>query len=662
MRDVFERVLPNVLSGYEARPGQVAMAQAVLNALRDEIPLLVEAGTGTGKTLAYLLPAALSGRKVVVSTATKALEEQLIEKDVPIVRAVLLALGRHVSFAVMKGLPNYLCRRRYQELRLDGGRGVEDAELSQLHVWVEQTRLGDLSELRGHTEDSPLVRLVRSSAETRIGASCSYYDECFVTTMRRQAEDADVVIVNHHLFFADLALRTGRSEGHASVIPPYDAVIFDEAHQVEDTAAEFFGTRVSSAGLDSLVAEAERVLAARAVSDARIGSMLGALREASRALFSALRPFSGVAEESRKLFAPSELTDVQLKPYYALDARLEGLLSFVHDSSPTSALIARRAREFRDALAAILNDPNSRCVCWVDARERSVSVTSYPLDLRGLLEQRLFARTKAVVATSATLATVHRDGSIDFQFTRSRLGAPTETRELVVPSPFDFSRQAGLYIANDLPEPLSPEFEARALERAVELIQVTDGGAFLLTTSTRAMRAFGQALRARLANPVYVQGELSKLEILERFRREKNAVLSATLTFWEGVDVPGSALRLVILDKIPFAVPTDPVTVARSRVIESEGGNPFAEYIMPAAAVTLKQGFGRLVRGARDFGIVALLDPRVVKKPYGRRLLRALPPAARLQSLDEVRTFWAEVLGHDAGCSGRADVVFPPAP
>ena len=654
------------------------MAHAVDQALRDEGHLFVEAGTGTGKTLAYLVPAILSGRKVVISTATRALQEQIFAKDLPLVRAVLADHGIVFKAALMKGLSNYLCKRRLNE-RLRSGELVP-AELARVERWAGESRDGDRAELVDLEEGAPAWRDVESSTETRIGAGCKYYDECFVTRMRREAEQANVVVVNHHLFFADLALRTGKAGGIGFAIPSYDAVIFDEAHQIESVATDFFGVRISTARIDSLLRDARRgVTAARAVGGAAT-LLVDQVEHAAKLFFSAWQGAGSVAgppsreglrrapagrgEDSRRMLAATDWTDARCSALSRLDVTLEALHAFAlaNDRDDAVAILARRAGDLRADLARIHatsqveerhwedDDPVAgalakaassfrRGVVWIDQRERSVSLGASPVDLGPVLREKLFDRVASVVCTSATLATGSSVGP-SFHFARSRLGARSDTAELVVPSPFDFAKRAALYVAEDLPDPSGYGFDEACADRVVELVAITGGGAFVLCTSNRAMRSLRSALEQRVPGPLLVQGEAPKHVLLDRFRASGAAVLVATLSFWEGVDVPGHALRLVVLDKIPFAVPSDPIVAARCARIEAEGGNPFTQYSVPSAAITLKQGFGRLIRTKKDAGLVALLDSRAVKKGYGRSLLASLPPARRVRTLEDVRDFW----------------------
>jgi ATP-dependent DNA helicase DinG len=638
------------------REGQVSMAEAVEDALEKERHLLVEAGTGTGKTLAYLVPAVLSGRKVVVSTATRALQEQIVVKDLPLLTEALAAHGVAAPrVALMKGLANYVCLRRLAEARASGEYGI-DADFARIVAWLEQTETGDRAELADLAEDAPVWRAVASSSDTRIGAGCEHFEECFVTRMRREAEEAQIVVVNHHLFLADLALRSGPRGGRASVLPPYDAVVFDEAHQIEDIATDFFGVRVSSARVDALLRDADRALgAANALEALASGPVRGTLesaREASRAFFAALA-FGGASSESKRALTEDDLAPAVREAYGALDIRLDALEAIAGARKEEAVqMIARRAGDLREELRGIVHGVTSTddgevvpVVRWIDVRARSVSLGASPVDVGATLRSRLFDRVPSVVCTSATLAT----GS-HFHFAKARLGAPPEAGELVVPSPFDFASQAALYLPGDLPDPADPAFEAAAVDRIAELVAMTDGGAFVLCTSTRAMKALHAGLRGRIARepaekrrPLLLQGERPKHMLLSRFRASERAVLVATMSFWEGVDVPGWALRLVVLDKIPFAPPNDPVVAARSARIDREGGSGFSQYSVPSAAMTLKQGFGRLIRTQRDAGVVAVLDGRIVRKGYGRALLASLPPARRIREMRELREFWAGI-------------------
>jgi ATP-dependent DNA helicase DinG len=637
------------LPGYEVRDGQLAMAKAVGDAFARDRHLFVEAGTGTGKTLAYLVPAILSGKKIVVSTATKALQEQIFEKDLPFAREVLAEHGVETRIAVMKGLGNYLCKRRLA--------AADPVPLGRIARWASESQTGDRSELDWLDDGSPLWRDVQSGSDTRIGAGCTYHDECFVTKMKRDAEAAQIVVVNHHLFFADLALRTAKT-GFGAALPAYDAVVFDEAHQIETVATEFFGVRVSTSRIDSLVRDARRALFAAKVLDSSSMAIVDGVETAAYGFF---RGFTG--DEARRTLGASDWTRPRRDALAALDAALEALASFAlaNDRHESIAVLARRAGDLRGDLARVhASAPQERhwvpddeelahavkpfegSVLWLETRGANVALGASPVDVGPILRERLFDRVPSVVMTSATLATSTHAGP-SFHFAKGRLGAHAETTELVVASPFDFQARAILYTAEDLPEPTEPGFDEACADRAAELVAITGGGAFVLCTSTRAMKSIHASLSGRVPGPLFVQGQAPKHVLLERFRASGSATLVATMSFWEGVDVPGRALRLVVIDKIPFAVPTDPLVAARCKRIEQDGGNPFSEYSVPSAAITLKQGFGRLVRTKKDAGVVALLDRRAVRRGYGKSLLSSLPPARRTTSLEGLREMWWEL-------------------
>ncbi len=641
------------------------MADAVERMLAEDRVLLCEAGTGTGKTLAYLVPAILSGRKVVVSTATRALQEQIASHDLPLIQRVL---GLDPRAAVMKGLSNYLCRRRFQEFRssAESLRPTWARSLGAVESWAQQTETGDIVELASLAEGDAIWREVTSSSETRIGVRCPHYEECFATRMKRDAEAARLVIVNHHLFFADLALRGPHP---ARVIPDYDAVIFDEAHRLEDIATDFFGVRVSRSRFESLFRDAERALRASGLADPLFGGGEGLVESARAASIGFWK------ELAKAVNGPDGRTTLERDiwvgeleaSWHTLDSTLDGLSQFARakrgavgeDGGPKALAIAeavdlveRRTQSARDDLATAIEGSAGR-VTWFDSSGRSPALSSSPVDMSHILKDRLFESVPAVALTSATLASTDADGTVGYKYLRSRVGLAGDdvlVDEAIVASPFEFEASALFYTPQDLPPPNDVAFLPRAVERIVELVNITDGGAFVLTTSLRSMRALGRGLRQRLAErSILIQGEGPKASLLGRFRGEGNSVLVATMSFWEGVDVPGRALRLVVLEKIPFAVPTDPVGKARAQAIEDSGGNAFLEFQVPAAAITLKQGFGRLIRTRADRGIVALLDERVHSRAYGEQLLQSLPPARRVDSIQEASRLWQQMQSPASG-------------
>ena len=624
--------LAHRVEGYELRSSQLAMADTVERALEGDGIALIEAGTGTGKTLAYLVPALLSDRKIVISTGTKTLQDQIMEHDLPLLRQYLPVVP---DVAVLKGIGNYLCQRRFAEF-VQGSAAVEGAAadgVDTLTAWQDATKTGDRAELSALPEDHALWNHVLSSSETRIGARCSHYEDCFVTKARRRAEDAQIVVVNHHLFFADLATRQPHGGG---VLPPYDAVIFDEAHQIEDVATQFFGVQVSSTKIEVLLRDAERSLAAVKATDG-VASIASNVRQCAAQFFGVL-PQGGGPDRGRTAITPEVMSGPVKAEMLKLDAALETLAEHCKVKAAKAesiAQIARRAGKIRDDVATIIEGTSGTHVTWIETRGRRVLLGASPIDVSTILRDELFMRGGAVVMTSATLST-----GTSFEYTKRRLGIDIEIDEAILPSPFDYETQAALYLPGHMPDPRSAGFLDAATDESLALLRLTGGGAFVLCTSFRVMHALADRCRGEIPFPVFVQGDAPKGVLLDRFRGSPNAVLFATASFWEGVDVPGDGLRLVIIDKLPFDVPTDPLIVARCDRLKEEGIQPFMKYLVPAAAIGLKQGFGRLIRTRRDRGIVAILDSRIVTKGYGKVFLRSLPPAARCTSLQQVTDFW----------------------
>ncbi len=633
--------------GYESRPGQLAMAERIAAAIDGDERLLVEAGTGTGKTLAYLIPALLSGRKVVVSTGTKTLQDQIATVDIPRLRAILDptgALGRPLTWAVMKGLQNYVCLRRLAER--DRQRSLlPTPELDRVLAWVGETASGDRADLADLPDDSALWRDVQATPETRIGARCTFFEKCFVTQMRRRAADAQLVIVNHHLYFADLALRSQWPE--AQVLPPHEVVIFDEAHQIEDVATEFFGLHVSTQRMFALSRDLAR---AAEVSAARAQSAAGRLNAVTAALADALRdrlPAPAPGRDEVRVPLPENLwAGVALTRYHELDGVLEEIAAWLDGDSDAVresrhpaelAALGRRANALRADLGLLVGSRGKGSVRWVSATSRNVSLHASPIHVGPALARAFDACAGPIIFTSATLTVA---GS--FSFIRERVGLGDAAAEATYPSPFRYARQALLYVATDLPDPRADIFPKAAAARMAELAAITGGRALFLFTSFRNLRVAEAYLRAKTKLRLLVQGEKPRHLLLAELREKIGSVLLATQSFWEGVDVPGEALSLVVIDKIPFDVPDDPLTAARIDHLRESGGEPFSAFQIPRAALALKQGFGRLIRGHGDFGIVAMLDGRLLQKPYGRDLIASLPAdCPRTESLDEVATFWS---------------------
>jgi ATP-dependent DNA helicase DinG len=619
-------LLARALPDYEERPSQGALSAAVERTLHEGGLLLAEAGTGTGKTLAYLLPAAHLGRRVVISTGTKNLQEQLLNKDIPILAR---ALGRELNVAVMKGRGNYLCLQRHRTFGQAGSfRRFDEIPLYRaVEAWAPATATGDRGEIADLPDAVDFWREISAASENCIGQSCPDFDPCWVTRMRQRALEADIVVVNHHLLCADLAVKDGN---YGQVIPPYDTLILDEAHLLEDVATQYFGVQVSSHRIDEVCRDVERELKAAALDAREVRAEVDSLRHRADQFFRLLSQGHG------RTLRPDWMTSRMAEEAAALASRLDGLrtaLLAVPDRPESLTGLAGRALALRGELAFVLDAADDGHVYFVEARGRGVHLKATPIDVSERLQEQLFHSVRAAVLTSATLAV---DGRFDYL--KARLGI-TAAEELILASPFAFEEQAIFYVPLRMPEPRSPEFVERAAEEVIRLLETSHGRAFVLFTSHANMNAVAEKAAGRLDYPILIQGEAPKAVLLETFKTTPGAVLFATASFWQGVDVVGDQLSCVIIDKLPFASPGDPVVAARIDRLRNRGGNPFAEYQVPVAILMLKQGLGRLIRSASDRGILAVLDSRLVEKGYGRRFLESLPPARLVHDLKAAAEF-----------------------
>jgi ATP-dependent DNA helicase DinG len=612
---------------YEHRPGQVDMAKAVWRALRHDEILLAEAGTGIGKSLAYLLPALHMDRRVVISTGTKALQEQLAGKDLPLCEKLL---GRPVRAVTVKGRANYLCLHYWRQFRaqplfttLDEGRHFQ-----ALCDWADHTGTGDKADWRGIPEGLPTWREVNARGERCLGSHCPLYNECFVVLLRRQAEAAEVVVTNHHLLFADLALK---NRWDAAALPEYAHLVLDEAHEAEESATSFFGTSASKHMLNEWLGDA-----ARALKEGGRGRGAGILQDAGQAALFFFGHFEG--REHRDSLTAGFLDADAKKLRGRLTMRLDSAaLALEAQRGDDEALgLLERLEAWREAFDFALDAEHDGFARWIEVRGKNVIFGSSPIDVGPLLRDHLFSRLNGALLTSATLTVGGR-----FDYLRGRLGVPPRAEELRVPSPFDYGQQGLLYVPSRFPDPSSEDFQEALCASVAELVCLSRGRAFVLCTSIRSMRAVAQALDGRVPYAVLMQGDEPKGVLLKRFRMAGNAVLVATASFWQGVDVQGEALSLVVLDKIPFAVPSDPVTQARIEYIRKEGEDPFQSFQLPSAAIMLQQGAGRLIRSAKDRGVVACFDVRLRRRAYGRTLLASLPPFRLTHSLEDVEAFFA---------------------
>ncbi len=618
------------LTGFVARPTQQDMAARIEQAIEDRAVFIAESGTGTGKTLAYLVPAILSGKKVLISTGTKALQDQLFQRDLPTIRD---ALGVPVTTALLKGRANYLCLHRLERAEIETrfGTSVRTDNLRKIREWAGRTASGDTSELADVPEEVEVWPQVTSTPENCLGSTCEYFNTCFVNKARREALAAEILVVNHHLFFADLVLR---EEGFGQLLPGVEAVIFDEAHQLPDIASNFFGSTVSSQqllglGRDSITEEHKE------------HSAVAGLEAAARVLDKAvadLRLALGI-EPRRAAWGKIE----QHKPFQvALEAmrsaltQLSALLERAAVKGTGLANCWRRSQELLDRVFLLSDQPPPEHVRWFETSARHFVLRMTPMDIATPFHQCLADGKKAWIFTSATLAV-----GKSFSHFQAQLGLG-EAQTAQWESPFDYATQALLYVPRGMPPPSVPDYTERVVERAIPVLEASRGRAFMLFTSHRALKLAAELLSGRIAYPLLVQGSAPRSELLQRFRDLGNAVLLGTSSFWEGVDVRGEALSTVIIDKLPFASPDDPVLQARGEAMEREGRSAFMEYLLPNAVIALKQGAGRLIRDVQDKGVLMLCDPRLLSKGYGKIFLASLPPLRRTHDPAVVQAFFSQ--------------------
>jgi ATP-dependent DNA helicase DinG len=633
---------------YEFRRGQLAMATAVEDALNEKRHLIVEAGTGTGKTLAYLLPIIKSGQRVIVSTGTKNLQEQLFFKDVPFLEEALFGESTtgspRLKVCYMKGRQNYLCRKKLYDLTgqpvLNGLEEIN--EFRTLLDWEKETKTGDRAELSMLPETSPLWGKLNASAEHCVGSKCAEFERCFITEMRRKAAESDIIIVNHHLFFADLSVKLSAEKApDAGVLPSAACVIFDEAHELEDVASSYFGITVSNLKVEDLLRDLEITLREKKMISTDLLQLSGRIRERAQFFFSLLPAGDGrFAFDNREDFLEENGGEfVGLKNVLR---QLHSEMQAIPNKPDEVHNLIRRTDELHAQLCFLMESRDRNTVYWIERRGgrgrggkvENVFLQATPIDVSAILRRSLFDRFDSIVLTSATLAVAG-----GFDYIKGRLGLEN-ARELIVPSHFDYESQALFFVPPNMPDPRDAGFTAQATMRIRQLLEITRGRAFCLFTSLAQMQQVHDALLGQLDYPMLLQGSAPKTALIEQFRSTPNAVLFATSSFWQGVDVQGEQLSCVIIDKIPFAVPSDPIVQARGRAIDEAGGNSFVDYSVPAAVITLKQGFGRLIRSLNDRGLLVLLDNRILKKQYGRIFVQSLPPYTRTTDIRKVEEFF----------------------
>ncbi len=620
----FARELPN----FAPRAAQQAMARAVGHAIAERETLIAEAGTGTGKTYAYLVPALLSGERVIVSTGTKALQDQLYFRDLPKVRSVL---GARLKTALLKGRANYLCLYRLDQTVREGASfdRAQASQLAAIRAWSARTRHGDRMELAEVPEESPMWPRVTSTPENCLGVECPFFDDCHVVKARREAQEADLVVVNHHLLFADLALK---QEGFGEILPGAQAFILDEAHQVPELAGQFFSQSISARQLTELAQDA-----------------LGECNGVTGAIGVVLEPVEALRDAVRKLrLAMDVLPD--RGPFHLLDTA-QPVREAMHDAREVLAALtdvlasqAERSRGFANAheraatyserLDRIVEQADEQDVRWYETFPRGFALHATPLDLAGPMRALRERAQAAWIHTSATLSVAGH-----FEHFARQLGLD-DPQTLSLESPFDYARQALCYLPPGLPDPNARDYTERVVEAVLPVLQASNGRAFLLFTSHRALRRAAELLEGRVPWPLFVQGTAPRHRLLEDFRASGHGVLLGAASFWEGVDVAGEALSVVVIDKLPFAAPDDPVLQARLDALEQAGINPFMGWQVPSAVIALKQGVGRLIRDVHDRGVLVLCDPRLTGKGYGRLFLSSLPPMPRTREMSDVQAFF----------------------
>ena len=624
--------LAAAISGFQVREQQLEMVEAVGNAIKNHTSAVIEAGTGVGKTFAYLVPALASGGRVIVSTGTKTLQDQLFAKDLPVVKE---SLKTDSKIALLKGRANYLCtyrlHRAQTEGRFDDRRTL--SHLQRIADWEPMTFRGDIAELNSVPKDAEVWQHVTSTADNCLGSDCTDYETCFVVKARREAQEADIVVVNHHLFFADLALK---EEGFGELLPSANAVILDEAHQLPEIASTFFSETLSSRQLLEL---AKDTLAEVLSGASDMGEIKDRLRDLEKCVMD-LR----LAMDKPGLREP--WYKIKTKP--AIEAGIADLENILNDLGGQLKIAAERSKGLESCFERILvqierlnnlNNPKAETVQWYETYTRSFSLVSTPLDISATFKKHLEGWPCAWILTSATLAV----GKSFDHFTH-RIGMDSP-KELLLDSPFDYWHNALLYAPPAMPEPQNVDFIPALVKAAIPVIKASEGRTFMLFTSYRALNEAAELLKGEIEYPILVQGDSSQADMIENFRKLGNAVLLGTNSFWEGVDVRGEALSCVIIDKLPFASPGDPVLEARIKSIREQGGNPFFEYQLPQAVIALKQGVGRLIRDDKDTGVLMICDPRLRTKSYGNTFLESLPRVPKTSKIEVVERFFQYIKG-----------------
>jgi ATP-dependent DNA helicase DinG len=625
--------LARSLTSFEYRPSQVRMAHLIRRAIHEKVPAVVEAGTGTGKTLGYLVPLFLSGKKTVISTATKTLQEQIFSKDIPLLS---LAAGHPIDAMLMKGRKNYLCLYRYHQhlARPTLFKTRKEVAQDRIQQWLERTRFADRAELSWMRDDDPLWDAISSTSDQCLGSECPEWGKCFLNTLRWHAARAQFVIVNHHLFFADLMVKRS---GFGEIIPRFQVVLFDEAHSIEEIATSYLGISVSTSQLLDLAADLKSEMGKKERSGRKgLEMSLDLVRTGCEHL----REMLGKGDEKGRL-APETIAAIRVGPGREIQEGLKTLLGNIPSDQTTGegtvSNLLKRSTELGEGLERILTLHDPQWITWYESRRRTLVLHGSPLEIAGSMQELLYQKIPGVLFTSATLSTRG-----NFDYLKERLGLSQEVLTEVYPSHFDFAHQSVLYVPRDLPVPGDSAFVPKIAERIKELLNISEGRALVLFTSYQNMDLVHHYLMGNIPYALFKQGEGPRSALLEEFRNDTHSVLLATGSFWEGVDVPGESLSSLIIDKLPFDSPGDPLVAARIDLIRSRQENPFMKYQLPSAIIALKQGLGRLIRSNTDRGLLSVLDSRLLTSRYGRFFLESLPKIPLTSDIDEVHRFFEE--------------------
>jgi ATP-dependent DNA helicase DinG len=629
-----DAALAGPLKGFEFRPSQVELAHLIQKAIDEKVPAIVEAGTGTGKTIAYLVPVVLSGKKTVISTGTKNLQDQIYFKDIPLLSK---AMGKDIDAMLMKGRKNYLCLHRFhQTFSRPSLWGADQGKTrKKIEKWLERTEFADRGELAWMRDDDPLWDALSCNSDQCLGAECFHWEECYLNSVRQRAAQARIIIVNHHLFFADLMVK---KEGFGEIIPRFQVAVFDEAHSVEEIATTYFGLALSTHQLMDLAADAEKEAAELAEkAKKKMKEKLGLLKAGALHLQEMFDEADGkgrLSEETVRLIGAQTAHDIRI-----------GLRFFREESSsdlPGESgfrVLANRAHDLEERFDEILSLRGSNWLKWYERKKKNVTLHASPLDISESMNELLYQKTKTVVFTSATLST-----NGNFEYFRSRVGLRSEVLEEIFPSHFDFQKQTLMYTPQDLPAPNDPSFAQAVAGRIAELLRISEGRALVLFTSYHNLNVAHQVLAGQLPYTLFKQGDSPKSVLLDRFREDTHSILLATGSFWQGVDVPGEALSCLIIDKLPFDSPGDPLVAARIESIRTRGGNPFVDYQLPSAIIALKQGLGRLIRNSYDRGVLSVLDIRMTGARYGHFFFESLPKIPLTRDLADIQKFFEQVV------------------